>query len=152
GRFAFVLAAEEPSAEELAGDRWLSIPEDSSAIVVREYIADRAGETCAELAIEALDPPGAPALPTDAGLAQQLTAMAWTIAKLATLHRTIRPDLLDTPNQLVTAEAADLGAADTTPDNLYMIGPFRLAPDEALVIDIVPPDTRYWAVTIEHIW
>jgi hypothetical protein len=152
GRFAFVLAAEEPSAEELAGDRWLSIPEDSSAIVVREYIADRAGETCAELAIEALDPPGAPALPTDTGLAQQLTAMAWTIAKLATLHRTIRPDLLDTPNQLVTAEAADLGAADTTPDNLYMIGTFRLAPDEALVIDIVPPDTRYWAVTIENIW
>jgi hypothetical protein len=36
---------------------------------------------------------------------------------------------------LVTAAAADLGAADTTPDNLYMIGTFRLEPDQALVLD-----------------
>jgi hypothetical protein len=78
--------------------------------------------------------------------------MAWTIAKLATLHRTIKPELLGQPNELVTAEAAELGAADTTPDNLYMIGTFRLAPDEALVIDIEPPATRYWSVTVENIW
>jgi len=78
--------------------------------------------------------------------------MAWTMAKLATLHRTIRPELLDGPNRLVTAEAADLGEADTTPDNLYMIGTFRLAPDEALVVELVPPDTRYWSVTLENIW
>lgn len=152
GTFAFVLAVEEPSALDLAGDRWVAIPEDSSAIVVREYIADRAEEIAAELAIEPLDPPGLPLPPSDAVLAEQLTGMAWTMAKLATLHRTIRPDLLDAPNQLVTALAADLGAADTTPDNLYMIGTFRLAPDEAFVIDIEPPDTRYWSVTIENIW
>jgi hypothetical protein len=56
------------------------------------------------------------------------------------------------PNVLVTAEAAQLGAADTTPDNLYMLGTFRLAPDEALVIEIEPPATRYWSVTLENIW
>ena len=78
--------------------------------------------------------------------------MAWTIAKLTTLHRTIRPELLEMPNVLVTAEAAQLGAADTTPDNLYMLGTFRLAPDEALVIEIEPPATRYWSVTLENIW
>jgi len=152
GTFAFVLAAQEPSVEELAGDRWVQVPDDSSAIVVREYIADRTAEVAAVIAIEPLDPPGLPATPTDEGLAEQLTGMAWTIVKLATLHRTIRPDLLDSPNRLVTAEAADLGAADTTPDNLYMMGTFRLAADEALVIDLVPPDTRYWSVTLENIW
>ena len=78
--------------------------------------------------------------------------MGWTIAKLATLHRTIKPELLDQPNQLLTAEAADLGAADTTPDNLYMLGTFRLAEGEALVLDLTPPDTRYWSVTLENIW
>ena len=78
--------------------------------------------------------------------------MAWTIAKLVTLHRTIKPELLDMPNVLVTAEAAQLGAADTTPDNLYMIGTFRLALDEALVIELEPPATRYWSVTLENIW
>ncbi len=152
GSFAFVLAADEPSAAELAGHAWVAIPADASAIVVREYIADRLEETSAQLTIEPLDPPGPPAAPTDALLAEQLTGMAWTMAKLATLHRTIRPELLDEPNRLVTALAADLGEAETTPDNLYMIGTFRLAPDEALVLDLVPPDTRYWSVTVENIW
>jgi len=152
GGFAFVLAAVEPSAEELAGDTWIEIPDDASAIVVREYVADRAVESLARLHIESLDVPGDPAVPTDAAIGEQLTGMAWTIAKLATLHRTIKPELLDTPNQLLTAEAADLGGADTTPDNLYMLGTFRLAPDEALVVEMEPPDTRYWNVAIENIW
>ena len=72
--------------------------------------------------------------------------------KLATLHRTIKPELLTTPNVLLTAEAAELGAADTTPDNLYMIGTFRLEPQQALVLEFTPPDTRYWNVTLESIW
>jgi hypothetical protein len=152
GRYAFVLAATEPSAAELAGDRFVAMPDDASAIVVRQYIGDRSREQPAELTIAPLDPPTPPSSPTDAALAEQFTAMAWTMAKLATLHRTIRPDLLDTPNQLATAEAADLGDADTTPDNLYMIGTFRLDGDQALVLDLVPPDTRYWSVTLENIW
>ena len=80
------------------------------------------------------------------------TAMGWTLLKLLTLHRTIKPELLENPNTLVTAAAAELGAADTTPDNLYMIGTFRLDPDQALVLDIDPPDTRYWNVTLENVW
>ena len=119
---------------ELAGDTWVAIPEDASAIVVREYIArsrERDRSPTSRSSRSTL--PALPPLPTDAVIAEQLTSMAWTIAKLTTLHRTIKPELLDTPNVLVTAEAAQLGAADTTPDNLYMIGTFRLAPDEALV-------------------
>jgi hypothetical protein len=33
-----------------------------------------------------------------------------------------------------------------------MIGTFRLEGDEALVLDIDPPATRYWSVTVENIW
>ena len=35
---------------------------------------------------------------TDAEAAEQFTAMAWTIVKLTTLHRTIKPELLTQPN------------------------------------------------------
>ena len=76
----------------------------------------------------------------------------WTIVKLATLHRTVKPELLTQPNALLTAEAAELGSADTTPDNLYMIGTFALEPDESLVLEFSPPDTRYWNITLESIW
>jgi hypothetical protein len=152
GSFRFVLAAMEPSRAELDGARWVAMPDDASAIVVRQYIADSGGERQAILSIEPLDPPGQPAPPTDAVVAEQLTAMAWTIWKLATLHQSIKPELLDLPNQLVTAEAAELGAADTTPDNLYMIGTFRLDEGQALVLQLDPPATRYWSVTVENIW
>jgi Protein of unknown function (DUF1214) len=149
GEFALVLSADEPS--DLAGAQWVQIPADASSVVVREYFGDRASEELATMAIQALDP--GPLTPlTDDQLADQFTAMAWTLMKLATLHRTIKPELLDSPNTLLTAEAADLGAADTTPDNLYMMGTFRLDPGEALVLDIEPPDTRYWNVTLESIW
>ena len=148
-KFAIVLAATEPA--DLAGAQWVQIPEDASSVVVREYIGDRATEELARLHIEALQP--GPLTPlTDDELAGQFTAMAWSLMKLATLHRTIKPELLDSPNTLLTAQAADLGAADTTPDNLYMMGTFRLDPGQALVLDIEPPHTRYWNVTLESIF
>jgi hypothetical protein len=149
GHFTLVLSEREP--DDLGDAQWVSIPTDASAIVVREYVGDAAGEQPAALHIETLDPT-APQPLTDAELAEQFTAMAWTLMKLTTLHRTIKPELLRTPNVLLTAEAADLGAADTTPDNLYMIGTFRLHPGEALVLEFVPPPTRYWNVTLENIW
>ena len=152
GRFAFVLSATEPTTAELDGAAWVPVPEDASALVIREYVGDRSAETLAELHVDPLDAPGAPAPLTDELLAEQLTSWAWTIAKLTTLHRTIKPELLDLPNQLVTAAAADLGAADTTPDNLYMIGTFRLQPGECLVLEVEPPESRYWSVTLENIW
>jgi Protein of unknown function (DUF1214) len=150
--FALVLSSEEPvDPADLAGAQWVKIPDDASSVVVREYIGDRSCEQLATMWIGALDPD--PVVPlTDDELADQFTAMAWSLMKLTTLHRTIKPELLDSPNTLLTAEAADLGAADTTPDNLYMIGTFRLDAGQALVLDIEPPDTRYWNVTLENIW
>jgi Protein of unknown function (DUF1214) len=152
GEFALVLSSEEPAEPaDLAGAQWVKIPDDASSVVVREYIGDPASEQLATMRIEALDP-GSVAPLTDTELADQFTAMAWTLMKLVTLHRTIKPELLNTPNTLLTAEAADLGAADTTPDNLYMMGTFRLDPGQALLLDIEPPATRYWNVTLESIW
>ena len=150
-RFALVYSATEPSPAELDGAQWVQIPEDATSIVVREYIADADTEQPATLHIEPLTT-HPPQTITDDEAAEQFTAMAWTIMKLTTLHRTIKPELMEQPNTLVTSAAADLGAADTTPDNLYMLGTFRLNEDESLVLEFEPPDTRYWNVTLENIW
>jgi hypothetical protein len=151
GAFALVLSAAEPPAHILAAAQWIPIPADASSIVVREYIGDADTEDPATMDIECVD--AEPLQPiTDAEAAEQFTAMAWTIVKLATLQRTVKPELLTRPNALLTAEAAELGSADTTPDNLYMIGTFALEPDESLVLEFSPPDTRYWSITLESIW
>ncbi len=81
-----------------------------------------------------------------------MTAWAWTIAKLATLHHSVLPEAVERPNELLTVTAEALGGENTTPDNLYVLGTFRLADDEALTIEFAPPATRYWNVSVENIW
>jgi hypothetical protein len=151
GAFAVVLSADEPTTAELDGAQWMPIPPDAASIVVREYVGDATAEVAATLDVESLDA-GPPRPPTDAEVAERFTAMAWTLMKLTTLHRTIKPEMLDQPNVLFTAAAADLGAADTTPDNLYMIGTFGLTDDQTLLLEFTPPETRYWNVTLENVW
>jgi hypothetical protein len=151
GSFSFVLAASKPSPTELAGDPWIEMPDDASALVVREYLADPEAQQPARLWIEPLHAPGQP-ITTDDSVAERLTSAAWTMAKLMTLHRTVMPELLEKPNEFFSAEAEELGSENTTPDNLYMFGSFRLAEDEALVIELTPPETRFWSVTLESVW
>lgn len=149
GRFDIVFSATRP---ELDGAQWVQIPEDAASIVVRDYIADPDSETAAQLHIARIGDAVPPTEVTDDLLAEQLTAMGWTIAKLITLHRSVAPELLDAPNTLITAEAAALGGENTTPDNLYMLGLFDLQPQQNLQLEFRPPDTRYWSVTLESIW
>ncbi|GAB5015430.1 hypothetical protein MAHJHV65_20000 [Mycobacterium avium subsp. hominissuis] len=151
GTFELVFSASKPHAQALGDAQWVSLPEDASALVVRDYIGDFATQQSATLTIDVLDG-DPPHRVTDAELGEQFTSLAWTLLKLCSLHRTVKPELLIAPNQLHTAEAAALGSENTTPDNLYMIGTFRLEPDQALILDIDPPDTRYWSITLENIW
>jgi hypothetical protein len=151
GAFEVLFSPTEPQAAVLGSAQWVRIPQDASSIVVREYVGDFAAEQPATMHIDAIEPDELQQI-TDEVAAERFTAMAWTIVKLATMHRTIKPELLAQPNELVTAAAAELGAADTTPDNLYMIGTFALESDESLVLEFQPPDTRYWNITLESIW
>jgi hypothetical protein len=64
----------------------------------------------------------------------------------------VRPDLLETPNILITSGSESLGGENTTPDNLYMLGMFDLQDDQTLQLQFRPPETRYWSVTLESIW
>lgn len=152
GAFSFVMSAEKPDDAQLNGDPWIEVPADSSALVAREYFTDRDSDVPATLAIAPLVAPSAPSPACDEELGVQLASIAWTIARMFTLHRTVKPEMLELPNQFLTADSVELGSENTTPDNLYMIGSFRLADDEALVIELTPPETRFWSVTLESVW
>lgn len=147
GNFRIILSKTQP---QVAGN-WVKIEEDACSVIVRQYIGSRTKEALAEYNIELLDKNIKLPVPTDEDVAARLIGTAWTMWKLARLHRDI-PHLLETPNQLFTMSASQAGSADTTPDNTYMLGTFRLKPNEALVIDVEPPKTRYWALVLENIW
>ena len=44
------------------------------------------------------------------------------------------------------------GADISGTDNLYMLGTYRIAADEALIIEVDPLDVRYWNLAIESLW
>jgi hypothetical protein len=153
GSFAFVIATERPADDVLGGAIFVEVPADAGSIVVRQYVADPGSEVLATYDIEPLELPGPPPVPTDGAVAARFTAAAWTIAKLVTLHKSPpMQEMIENPNRFFTYDPAALGAADTTPDNLYMLGTWRLAPDEALVIHAQPPEVRFWNLVIENIW
>lgn len=147
GKFQLILSVEKPKVP----GQWVRISEDASAIVVRQYIGDRRSVTLATYAIELLDRPSELPIPDDAETAERLVSTAWTMVKLSLLYRDI-PVLHEKLNQLTEMTSQQAGAADSTPDNTYMLGVYDLQPDQALVIAVKPPETRYWNFTVENIW
>ena len=148
GNFTILLAKQEPTGE---GD-WVQIPEDASAILVRQYIADRSEETLATLDIEVLggNPPYRP--PTDEEMAATITGTTFAFYALTHLHRNVLPELMENTNAFVRATSENLGGDISGEDNLYMLGSYQIESDEALLITVQPPETRYWNLVAETRW
>ena len=148
GNFTILLTREQP---EEPGN-WIPIPEDASGVLVREYIADRDAETLPTLDIEIIGgaPPFSP--PSDQEVAASIIGTTYAFLKLTTLHRSVLPRLLDEQNQFILATSEELGGAISGADNLYMIGSYQIEDDEALIVEIEPPDSRYWNLTLESRW
>ena len=147
GRFNLVFSAAKPAAAELAGAQWIQILTTrrrswcATTSPIRQPPFRRSWRSsCSER--------GSPAAPlTDDLLADQLTAMGWTIVKMTTLHRTVLPDLVDNPNRLVTSEAQSLGG-ETPPRTTCTCSDCSTSdPDKACNWNS-PPETRYWSVTL----
>ena len=151
GAFAFVFSADEPTPAELDGAQWVQIPEDAASIVVREYVGDRATEEPATLHIEALD--AAAAAATDGcrgGRAVHRDGVDDREAHHAAPHhqaRAARPAQRAAHRRGRRPRCGRHHAGQPLHDR--HLPPGR---DETLVLEIEPPDTRYWNVTLENIW
>ena len=148
GNFTLLLSQQRPQAK----GQWIEIPEDASNIMLRQYVADRSREELVNIAIGPLGE--APSLPDtrDTDIAEALSAMNYAFVFLATLHKIVLPQAWEQPNQFFTTDADSLGGTISSPDNLYMIGSFDVARDEALIIEVEPPQTRYWNIALETHW
>ncbi|MCX2980225.1 DUF1214 domain-containing protein [Halieaceae bacterium IMCC14734] len=148
GNFTILLAQDKPDA---AGD-WVQMPADASGILVRQYIADRSREVLPTLHIEILGPQPDYQPPSDEEVAGAIVGTTFAFLKLTTLHRTVLPELLNTHNEFVRATSENLGGAISSEDNLYMLASYQLGDDEALMITVQPPQTRYWNLVAETRW
>lgn len=131
---------------------------EAARVIIRQYFHDRATQSRGSWTIERLDnvaavsATNAPTLPTTAGVAARVANAAASMRWNAHLNQLWSPELRATPNRFVRQTPDEIVAAVTNPDVMYSFGWWRLAEGEALVIEFVPPETRYWALQMCDRW
>lgn len=132
---------------------------DATRVIVRQYFHDRAAQARGSWAIEVVDGPdlGVVAdsprrLPTTGAIAARVENAARSLRWNAGLNQLWSPALRATPNVFVRQTPQEIVAAVTNPDVMYAFSWWRVGEGEALVIDFVPPVTRYWGLQLCDRW
>jgi hypothetical protein len=128
---------------------WLRLPPGASRLIVRQYFHDWEREEPARFAIEALEHVGAPPVPTAETVCADLDAIAASFAahSSALLEQGASPR---EPNFL--RPPMSLEAQAGAPRTWYGLGYFRIAPEDALILELEPPAAHYWSFQLGNFW
>jgi hypothetical protein len=155
GEFEIVASQVKPGPEVLGEAEWLKMAPDTKQILVRQTFLDRSSEAPATLDITCIEAEHEPKPPLDPEnvpgmlLGSALYAMGcaqwfadWVIgfAEKAPENHFHEPDL---------EHHRQVGG---DPNILFWLGRWNLGPDEALVIEAMPPNCDYWNFQIGNIW
>jgi hypothetical protein len=150
GTFEIVLAADPQPGN------WMALPPGTSSIVVRQFFYDWDTEEPAQLEIECLEaatrpPAGRADDLSPAGVGRQLRALGdFTEASIAFWldveegGRSAGVNLFRPP-----AALTEMGAAA---ENVSVWGSWDVGEDDALLIEVTPPEARYWSVSLGNYW
>ncbi len=141
------------SRSEKPGTRnWLPMLAESRTLVVRQTFLDRESEVLADLRIERIDGPHQPRPVSPARIDRGLFASGRFVAGCARLFNSWAAGFARQLNQLPRFEAEVATAAGGDPNIVYYHGYWKLAPDEALVIEVTPPACDYWNFQLNNHW
>jgi hypothetical protein len=128
------------SQEEQPGN-WLKLPEGECEIFIRQYYADWDNEKPAHLTIERIGAVYPPPPPTRAEMTERLQMVSdWLRTQSAYFDKSIKFHLSTDPGvlpQLMIPEAFQ--------DNAYLNGHYRCREDEAVILEVQPPQAYYWS-------
>ena len=144
------------SAEPHEGN-WLPLDENATMLVVRHFFYDWEHEVPVSMSIEPLSGPTAvedrrPAEPKSA-MARQVIALGDFLEE--NLNFFLGFSNPETPNTFLpplvnwNLDGTAMGAAA---ENRPVIGSWKLAPDEALIIEVTPPEGLYWSYSLGNTW
>ncbi len=138
------------SADQRAGN-WMRIDGDHPTLTVRHFFYDWDTEVASSLRIERLDDAAdaeSVALEPDLALARQLVALGDFVPD--NLAFFLQFGAAAPPNGfLPPIDRTDMGAAA---ENRPVIGRWELQHDEALIVEVEPPEGVYWSFSIGNPW
>ncbi|HEV3366900.1 MAG TPA: DUF1214 domain-containing protein [Acidimicrobiales bacterium] len=150
GRFELVLSATEQPGN------WMPLAEGSSSLVVRQFFYDWTNEEAAELSIECIGrpPTGTEDRPeplSAAGVGGQLEALGDFVEASIDFWLDVEEGGRAQGVNCFRPPAALTGMGAAA-ENVSTWGSWSLADDEALLIEVVPPEAVYWSVSLGNFW
>lgn len=127
----------------------------ASRVIVRQYFHDRSTQKRGRWQIKRLEQVegnAPPPLPQRAIVDHRIVTSSDMIRWNAQLNQLWTPERREHPNEFLRLAASDIVAAIPNPDVTYAFTWWCIDEGEALVIDVLPPDTRYWAVQLCDQW
>lgn len=153
GTFEVIVARERPERLE-PGQSWLPMTAESGTLIVRQSRLDPK-ETIAELRIERIAPAGERATPaplTPAMLDEGLQSSAMLVRGASMLFASWARMFQAHINELPRFDPEISNRFGGLADIAYYHSYWRLADDEALVIDATPPRCDHWNFQLNNHW
>ena len=133
---------------------------EAARVIVRQYFHNRGEQSRGSWSIARVDA-GASDSATDAR-APRVMGSAEMSARVANAAKSLRwnaqlnqlwtPERRSFPNHFVRQTCDDIVAAIPNPDVIYSFTWWKMAEDEVVVVDFVPPTTDYWALQLCDRW
>lgn len=134
------------------GKNWLRLEPDASVIVLRQSALDRAHERGGEFKIERIGGPAVPAPLAAQDLASGLAASAQFVRGVAGTFADWTRRFRATPNQFADVDQSMFQKGGGAKDIYYAHAYWQIAPDEAWVIEVTPPECYYWNFQLNNWW
>lgn len=150
GSFEVIVSCERPASLE-PGQTWLPMTKESGTLIVRQSRL-APDETIAELAIERLGGERAPAPLTAAMLDEGLASSGALVNGAAMLFAAWAKMFQAHTNELPRFDQEMSNRFGGLADIAYYHSYWRLAADEALVIDATPPGCDHWNFQLNNHW
>lgn len=131
---------------------WLPMRPESGNLIVRQTFLDRETETPAELTIECIGGNAQPENITPKQLNDGLNSASTLVAGASLLFAKWARDFQKHSNQLPMFDPAVSNAAGGDPNIIYYHSHWALADDEALVIEVMPPECDMWNFQLNNYW
>ena len=139
---------------------WLPMAVNSGTLIVRQTFLDRKTEQPADLIIERISRDSEdnitvhnqPSELTPKILDEGLRSTSTLVAGASLLFAKWARDFSSHSNQLPLFDPEVSNAAGGDPNIIYYHSHWALAPDEALVIEVTPPECEHWNFQLNNYW
>jgi len=145
GRFELWIGPEPPDAP---GASWLASEPDAAWLLCRQYFADWERERPADLLLERVGASYPPPPPSPAAVAERLDRLARWLDRGARYFEGLAKMSMELPANSVRFIDPGRAGRGGLASLAYGLGNFRCGPDEAVVLEVTPPDCAYWSFAL----